>query len=145
MDRLTKAEENYIKTIYALSSTEEGAHISDIAAKLDVTKASTSVAVKSLQRKAFVRRDAERLVYLTDEGRRMAILILNKFSIIREFLTGTLHVDPPTAHIEACAMEHFVSQETLCALCRFINWRACHNECTVAQNQPTEAQHSFAQ
>lgn len=133
MCKITKSQENYIKIIYELSLYEEGVHIADIAAKLGVTKASASAAVKALQKKGLVRRDAGRLVYLTDEGKRLAAYILDKFSILREFLADTLQVDLQTAYTDACAMEHSVSPETLCAICRFVNSRACNNGCAVSQ------------
>ena len=134
MQKITTAQENYIKNIYELSLREEGVRISDIATKFGVTKASASVAVKSLQKKSLVHRGAGRLVYLTDEGRKQALYVSDKFSIICEFLTNILHVDLQTAHAEAGALEHVISAETLCALCRLINRHACYDECAIHQD-----------
>ncbi len=92
MQSITRAQENYIKNVYELSLYGGGVRITDIAAKFGVTKASASVAVKSLHKIALVRRDAGRLVYLTDEGRRQALYVSEKFSIIHKFLTDALPV-----------------------------------------------------
>lgn len=133
MGKHTKSQENYLKIIYELSLHKGGVHITDIAARFGVTKASASVAVKALQKQELVRRDCARLVYLTDEGKLLAAYLSDKFSVICEFLTNTLHIDPRTAHTDACALEHSVSQETLCAICRLTNSRTCNDGCIVAQ------------
>jgi Mn-dependent DtxR family transcriptional regulator len=133
MSKLTKSQENYIKIIYELSLHGDGVHVTDIAAKLGVAKASASVAVKALQKQELVRRDIGRLVYLTDEGKKQAAHIEDKFLLIYKFLTDTLHIDWQTAHTDACALEHLMSQETLCAICRFMNSRACNNGCAVSR------------
>lgn len=130
---LTKSQENYIKIIYELSLHKDGAHITDIATEFGVSKASASVAAKSLEKKGLVRRDIGRLVCLTHEGEKQAISILDKFSIIKELLVNMLGVDPQTAHTDACAMEHLVSPETLCAMCRSVSSRECNNGCTVSR------------
>lgn len=134
MCKITKSQENYIKIIYELSLSGDGVHIIDIAARFGVAKSSTCVAVKELEKKDLVRRDAGRLVYLTDDGKSLAARISYKFSVILEFLTGTLHVDQQTAYTDACALEHLVSMETLCAICRLINKRTC-SDCSFNGKQ----------
>jgi Mn-dependent DtxR family transcriptional regulator len=48
---------HYIKAIYELSDDGMGVRISDIAAKVGVTKASSCIAMKILQEKEMVYRD----------------------------------------------------------------------------------------
>lgn len=121
MNQLTKSQENYIKIIYELSLHEGAVHISDIAANLEVSKASASVAAKSLEEKGLVWRDAGRLVYLTHKGQKQAMSVLDKFWIINDFLINELQVDSNTAYLDAHALEHVVSEETICALRRFLD------------------------
>ncbi len=128
MNKMTKSQENYIKTIYELSRNGAGARISDIAAKLEVTKASASVGIKTLQEMNLIRRDEDRLVYLTSEGVVRAKVITGKFSIIRDFLSNVLLIDEKIAHDDACAMEHVLSTETLCVLCRMTGGKPCSDE-----------------
>lgn len=131
MTTLTKSQENYLEIIYKLSFYTDGVHISDIATEFNVTKTSASVAVKALQKMSLVQRDARRLVYLTDEGRDHARRVSKKFLIIYEFLTKVLAVDTKTAYEDAGAMEHHVSSETICALCRYIKQQACDESCAI--------------
>lgn len=128
MPNLTVAMQHYIKTIYELSSDGEGVRVSDIAAKLNVTKASSCIAMKNLQKKRMVYRDADRLVFLTKEGEYQAVLTLDKVAVIRKFLTDVLGVRHEIADTDSCAIEHVVSVETLCSLCRFTN-RKCPGSC----------------
>lgn len=134
MDALTKSQENYLEIIYKLSLCKDGVRILDIAANFNVTKASASVAVKALQKMYLVRRDANRLVYLTDEGRNQARRISRTFLIVYEFLTEVLAVDIKTAYADAGAMEHHISSKTACALCRYVKQQACDDGCAIPLN-----------
>lgn len=134
MTALTRSQENYIKAIYELSLHGKGVRITDVAAYFNVTKPSVVVAVKALQKKALIRRDDSRLVYLTDEGRIQAKRLSDTFLLIKEFLTNVLHVYPQIAQIDAYAMEHLLSAETTCALCRYFKRKTCSNECAVLQS-----------
>ena len=49
MVNLTPSKELYIKTIYILSDDNQGVHITEIAEKLEISKASVCTAMKSLQ------------------------------------------------------------------------------------------------
>jgi Mn-dependent DtxR family transcriptional regulator len=127
---LSTSQTHYVKAIYELSLKGEGVRISDIAAELNVTKASVCTAMKNLEQKKMVYRDADRLIFLTNEGKCRAILIFDKFSIIRRFLTDVLGVKYEIAEQDACAIEHIISTETLCSLCCYPN-RKCMGECYI--------------
>ncbi len=125
---LTTSQQDYIKAVYELSGSGEGAHVSDIAHMLGVNKSSASVAMKALQQKKMVRRDSCRMVYLTAEGKWEAAYMIKKYETIKGFLIGVLKIDGAIADKDACAIEHVISIETLCSLCRFTN-RKCTRGC----------------
>ena len=131
MSNLSTSMQHYIKAIYELSINGKGIRISDIAAELNVTKASVCTAMKSLEQKKMVYRGAERLVLITNEGEYQAILIIDKFSIIRRFLTNVLGVSNEIAEQDACAIEHVLSNKTLCSMCRQINRSICSEACCL--------------
>ena len=142
--RLTTSQQDYIKVIYELSGSGEGAHVSDIADMLGVNKASASVAMKALQQKKMVRRDSYRMVYLTAEGIREAAYMAKKYETIKGFLTGVLRIDGATADTDADAIEHVISVETLCSLCRFTNRKCpggCYMKTDTVPNRLTNAYH----
>lgn len=107
----------------------EGARISDIAAVLGVTKASACTAMKALQSKKLIDRDAYRLVCLTIKGEVQAILAIHKNTIIRNFFVEVLDINKEITSKDACAIEHVISMETLCALCRCLHKSECLHSC----------------
>lgn len=129
MRKLTASMQDYIQAVYELSLSNQGVRVSDIAAKLGITKASACVAMKNLQRMELVCRDEKRLVFLTELGMEQAILLMNKRNIIRRFLIEELSVDPVKAKLDACAMEHVVSFDTLCAICWFNQKQKSFDKC----------------
>lgn len=128
MKALTMSMQNYINVIYGLSSHTEGVRVSDIAAELNVAKSSVCTAMSKLQDNGLIHRDDKRLVFLTKDGEYQEILALDKVSIIRKFLTDVLGVKHEIADTDVCAIEHVISVETLCSLCRFTN-RKCTGGC----------------
>lgn len=138
MTTLTPSQEHYVKVIYMLSPYGEGVRICDIAERLEVAKSSVCVAMKALQRMDLVERDTRRQVLLTPQGKAQALLIVDKLSIIKCFLVEVLHINADAAEADACAMEHVVSNETLCSMCRQINHAAkkcvCSGGCYVQTN-----------
>ncbi|WP_164997164.1 metal-dependent transcriptional regulator [Clostridium minihomine] len=118
---LTSSLQNYLKMTYELSATGKGVRVSDIAAKLNVSKSSVCLAVQKLQKHDLVTRDAERLIYLTSAGEREAVMAYDKFAILQQFLLDELGVSPATAASDASEIEHLISYDTLCALCRLVN------------------------
>lgn len=116
MGRLTKSQEDYLRVILTLSRQGPGVRITDIAAHFGISKASACVAVQSLEKKGYVRRDAQRLVYLSSQGEEQARRMLDHYSLVSDFLTGTLQVAPNVASHDACELEHALSDESFSAL-----------------------------
>lgn len=144
MNDLTTSKQHYIKAVYELSGNGEGVRISDIAAKVGVTKASASIGIQALQKKGLIKRNAERLVFLTAAGEREAVTVYDKYTIIKDFLVNVLGVEHETAAADACAIEHVISLDTLCALCRFTGKKegdrqepgGCHKQvCTTPNSE----------
>lgn len=128
MTDLTASMQRYVKTIYELSCGGNGVRVTDIAVKLGVSKASSSTAMKALQKKGMVYRDVDRLIFLTKSGEYQAVLANGKALIIQKFLTDMLDVAHDIAKADASTIEHVLSNESICALCRFIN-RECTGDC----------------
>lgn len=128
--------QRYIKAVYELSSFGDGGvRVCDIAHKMGLTKASASLAMSKLEKEKQARKDERRQVFLTPEGERYAVLMLDRFAIIQDFLIEVLDVDNKIAQADACAIENVISLETLCSLCRFVSKvdkkRRCEGGCHV--------------
>lgn len=129
--KLSQSQAHYIKAVYELSDGSGGVRVMDIANRLSLTKASVSLAMTKLQQQGLVRKNAERQVYLTDDGEREAVKMMDKFEVIRRFLTGVLGVSSEAAEFDACAMEHVISMDTLCALCRHTDKEDTPSQCNT--------------
>lgn len=62
--------------------------------------------------------------------------IIDKFSIIKDFLIHALQVDQDMAYNDAHALEHVVSEETICALRRFLEEQRAGEEISVKTDLP---------
>lgn len=124
MEKLSSSLENYLKTIYNLCHYHSTARVSEIAAKLEVSKASASRAVSILESKDLVCKLSNRTLYLTTEGMNHATLIINRHKIIKTFFSVILKVAPSVADKDACSFEHTISLESLQSMCRYLELNA---------------------
>jgi DtxR family Mn-dependent transcriptional regulator len=121
MEHLSIAMEHYLETVYELSAAQQGCRVSDIAAQLQVSKASAHSAMDVLSAKGLVQNEKYRQVVLTDEGLRLARLLSQKHAILQCLLTRVVGVDPLLANEDACAIEHVISTETVQAISDFLS------------------------
>lgn len=121
MKKLTFTMENYLEAIYELTKDGGGARVSDIAEKLRVTKASTNSAMASLAERGLIQNEKYRLVYLTPEGLEVAEFTAKKHQTIQRFFVKVLAIDPVVADVDACAIEHVISDESILAMREYMN------------------------
>ena len=112
MSKLTFSMENYLEAVYELSVGEGGARVSDIAARLGVSKASVNSAMNALHQRGLVENEKYREIYLTEEGLRVARLTSQKHVILQTLLHRVIGVDSQQASEDACAMVHVISEES---------------------------------
>lgn len=110
MAKLTFSMENYLEAVYELSAGAGGARVSDIAARLGVSKASVNSAMNVLHQRGLVENEKYREIYLTEEGLRVATLTSHKHIILQTLLHRVIGVDNQQASEDACAMEHVISE-----------------------------------
>lgn len=116
MKKLTFTMENYLEAIYELSYNGGGVRVSDIAARLGVTKASTNSAMATLSEKGLISNEKYREVFLTPAGLEMAESTSKKHHVIQQFFTKILKIDPAVADKDACAIEHVISNDSTQAM-----------------------------
>ncbi len=120
MEKLSFAMENYLEAVYELSVDGKGARVTDIAARMNVTKASTNNAMSVLSEKGLIMNEKYQEIVLTSEGHKLAEFISNKHTVIQKFLTAVLKVDPAIADTDACAIEHVISSESVYAMDNYL-------------------------
>lgn len=111
--------EDYLETIYVLSRRLPVVRSIDIATELGYSKPSVSVAMKNLRNREFVTVSDEGYISLTSAGMELASQTFERHTVLAGWLVS-LGVDPQTASIDACKVEHDISKETFDALKKHI-------------------------
>ncbi len=120
MDKLSVTMEGYLETIYELSQQDGSARLTDVAAKLSVSKATANRAVAVLSDMGLVIGEKYRELSLTEQGRQMASRICGKHASIERLFVEVLGIDPVVAQKDACAVEHILSDEAIEAIRRHL-------------------------
>ncbi len=110
-DSLTRSVEDYLKSIYRLTSGGAPAATSEIAALLEISPPSVSAMVKRLSEQGLLAHVPYRGVELTDTGRLAALRMIRRHRLIESYLVAHLGYSWDTVHEEAERLEHAVSDD----------------------------------
>lgn len=103
--------EDYLETILQLQIKNGQVRSIDIANELNFSKASVSVAMKSLREKELITVDDTGYIRLTESGKMKAESVLERHTLLTNWLIK-LGVSENTAKEDACRIEHDISTET---------------------------------
>lgn len=120
-DSLSASLQDYLESIYELRETLGVVRVTDLAQKLNLSKASVSQAVSQLSEKGLVTQELYGPIELTLDGEIEAKKVIETHQKIYLFLTEVLGVDQKTADQDACLIEHVVSETTMEKLCEFMS------------------------
>jgi DtxR family Mn-dependent transcriptional regulator len=109
---MTQSLEDYLEMVSFLSDEGE-VRVTDIAARLGVSKPSVLTAIRVLEEQGLLEHERYRSVVLTKRGAIQASEIRGRHNFLTAFLHDVVGVDPETAEKDACKMEHVLSEETL--------------------------------
>ncbi len=112
--------DEYLEAIFDLVGANGTAKTTEIASSLHVSPASVSEALQSLAGKKLVAYEPYAGAKLTDEGMEIVTRLKRRHRLLEVFLFDVLKIDPAKVHAEACRMEHYMSDETADALCRWL-------------------------
>ena len=106
--------------IAELIATTGEARLTDLARRLGVTHVTAGRTLQRLQRRGLVTTQPYRLIFLTNDGQRLARESRDRHDTVVAFLR-TLGVPATVAELDAEGIEHHVSRETLAAFTRHLN------------------------
>ena len=109
---MTQSLEDYLEMVSFLADEGE-VRVTDIAARLEVSKPSVLTALKTLKERELVEHKRYGTVSLTKKGILLAAEIRERHSFLTAFLRDIVGVDNETAESDACKMEHLLSEKTL--------------------------------
>lgn len=108
--------EMYLETIYLLESNHGHAHVVDIAKQLSVSKPSVTKAIKQLKAQGYVNTEKYGTITLTEKGREKSEEIYTNHQLLELFLAHSLDLSAEQASINACKIEHVLSEEMIEAI-----------------------------
>ena len=120
---ISKAQEEYLKTMYLLKKQNGNIRVTDVALKMDCTKPSVNKALNILKENKLVNYETYGTIELTDEGENLAKKILEAYDIVYLFLKDVLNLEEEKAKSEAEKIKTNLSDDTINKLARYV-----HNE-----------------
>ena len=117
---LQESGEMYIETIYVLSQSSSFVRAIDVGEKMGFSKPSVSVYLKNLRLNEYIDIDGNGYITLTDKGLTIASKISERHEVLSNMLI-LLGVSKETALVDACKMEHAISDESFDAIKKHLN------------------------
>ena len=115
---LTESLEDYLEAIYRIIQERQVARAKDIAARMQVSNASVTGALKTLAERELIHYAPYDFVTFTPHGETVAEEIYRRHEQLKGFLRDFLHVEEPEVEEVTCKMEHAVSRSVLDKLIR---------------------------
>ena len=106
-----ESSEDYLETILILKERTGQVRSIDIATEMNYSKPSISVAMKKLRENGYIEVDRDGFITLTDSGYEIASSIYDRHTLLTKFFIS-LGVDAEVAAVDACKIEHDLSEET---------------------------------
>lgn len=118
---ISKALEEYLKTMYVLKKQNENIRVTDIAKKMNCTKPSVNKAINNLKEEKLINYETYGTIELTEEGENIAKKILETYDIIYVFLKEVLNLEDEKAQNEAEKIKSSISDETINKLAKYVH------------------------
>ncbi len=117
---LQESAEMYLETIYRLTRERSTVRSVDVAEAMGYSKPSVSRAVGLLKQGGYLIVDEEGFLHLTALGNATGEKIFERHTVLAGLLMH-LGVSEKTAAVDACKIEHVISDETLNAIKAYLN------------------------
>lgn len=127
--KLSASLEDYIEVIYNLIAEKNCARSKDIAARLSVSGASVTEALRSLAGKGLINYAPYEAITLTAQGRRAAQDVVRRHDALKRFFVDVLGIENDLAENGACRVEHAAPQPIIDRMINFISYlESCPEE-----------------
>ena len=120
---IQESGEMYIENIYVLTKHSDKVRSIDVCERMGYSKPSVSRAIGILKRNGYIEVDPSGYITLTESGTRVAERIYERHTILTEFLVS-IGVPHDVAVLDACKMEHILSDEAFDAIKKSISEKA---------------------
>ncbi len=121
-NEITHSGAHYLLAIAASAKLGRAPRAADVARALGVTRAAVSLQLHALQEHGLVRIDSEQRLHLTRAGSNLVSRVASKREVLLVFLREVMGVGAATAELDACKVEHLLSEETGAAMVRLVRF-----------------------
>ncbi|KZX16063.1 iron-dependent repressor IdeR [Methanobrevibacter cuticularis] len=112
--------EEYLEVLYKYGNKNNYVSTTKISKKLNIAPGSVTQMLKKLEKLNYISYFPYKGAILTDEGMKIAQKITRKHRILERFLADILKIKKENIHIQACDMEHSLSDEAERAMCHML-------------------------
>ena len=106
------SSEDYLEVIYHLERENKNVKSVDVARRMEVSRPSVNKAISVLKEAGMVTQELYGTINLTTQGRKKALEVVEKHTVLHDFLANVLGVAEEIADRDACEIEHIISPET---------------------------------
>lgn len=114
-----ESAEDYLESILVLQQQCGQVRSIDIVNKLGFSKPSVSIAMKKLRENGYISMSPDGLITLNESGMEIASQVYGRHKTITK-LFKLMGVSPEQAAVDACKVEHDLSDETFGKMCEFV-------------------------
>ena len=118
---VSKALEEYLKTMYVLKKQNGNIRVTDIANKMNCTKASVNKAIYNLKDNGLLNYESYGTIELTQEGENLAKKVLEAYDIVYLFLKDVLDIEEEKAEKEAEKIKVAITDDTINKLAKYVH------------------------
>ena len=118
---ISKALEEYLKTIYVLKVKTNEIRVTDIANQMNCSKPSVTKAINNLKEKGLLNYETYGKIELTNSGEDLAKKILEAYDIVYVFLKDVLGLDEENAKSEAEKIKTTMGDNTINKLAKYVH------------------------
>ena len=118
---ISKSLEEYIKNMYVLKKQNGNVRVTDVAEKMNCSKASVNKALNNLKDNGLVNYETYGTIEITEAGEDLAQKILESYDIVFVFLKDVLGMEAEVAEKEAENMKSSMSDDTVNKLARYVH------------------------
>lgn len=118
---VSKALEEYLKTMYVLKKQNGNVRVTDIANKMNCTKPSVNKALYNLKDNGLVNYESYGTIELTQKGENLAKKVLEAYDIVYVFLKDVLNLESKQAEKEAEKIKSSLEDDTINKLAKYVH------------------------
>ncbi len=119
-NKISASLEDYIEAIHQISQEKQVVKAIDLSKRLDVKRSSVAEAIKNLQKRELVTYENNDIL-LTEKGLQIAKEVITRHTTLYNFFAKILNVDSEEAQLNACRVEHVITENAFKNLSKFVD------------------------